>query len=170
MGGLVQFVVNLIAVLAAGAIFMLSIDKVAPDAFFAKIAKIAVGAMLLIVLVITVAAVFGLAAGPAISTYGIIYFAIAVIIAVAVLYLINLVIDWIATQMGAGPWVVPVKYVLGVIVLVGLLVAAANMLFGAGSFRLGRFASAAPVAYSTATTGHLCELLTAGSGPAVRQA
>ena len=150
MAGLVQFVVNLIAILAAGAIFMLSIDKVAPDAFFAKIAKIAVGALLLIVLVVTVAAVFGLASGPAISTYGVIYFAIAVIIAVAVLYIINLVIDWIATQMGAGAWVVPVKYILGVIVLVGLLVAAANMLFGGF-----RFAGATPATYATAATGYL---------------
>ena len=151
MAGLVQFVVNLIAILAAGAIFMLSIDRVAPDAFFAKIAKIAVGALLLIVLVVAVASVFGLAGGPAISTYGVIYFAIAVIIAVAVLYLINLVIDWIAAQMGGGAgWIVPVKYILGVIVLVGLLVAAANMLFGGF-----RFAGATPATYAATAAGYL---------------
>ena len=56
-----QFIVNLIALLAAGGIFFLAIDKVAFDAFFAKIAKIAIGALLLIALVFTVAAVFGLA-------------------------------------------------------------------------------------------------------------
>ena len=32
--------------------------------------------------------------------------------------------------MGGGPWVVPVKYILGAIVLIGLLLAAANMMFG----------------------------------------
>jgi hypothetical protein len=165
MGGLVQFVVNLIALLAAGAIFMLSIDKVAPDAFFAKIAKIAVGALLLIVLVVIVAGIFGMGGGMVISTYGVIYFAIAVIIAVAVLYLLNLVIDWVAVQMSKGSpptstaWAVPVKYILGVIVLVGLLMAAANFLFGVGPFHGARFSGGAPAAVSTTATGHLQGLL-----------
>lgn len=128
--GLVQFLVNIIALLAAGGIFFFTIDKVAPDAFFAKIAKIAIGALLLIALVLIVAAVFGLAGGVAISPLGVVWFAIAVIVAVAILYVINLVIDWIAANMSGGPWVTPVKYILGVIVLVGLLVTAANTLFG----------------------------------------
>jgi hypothetical protein len=133
--GLVQFVVNIIAILAAGGIFFISIDKVAPDAFFAKIAKIAIGALLLIALVVTVAAVFGLAGGVTVSPLGIVWFAVAVIVAVVILYIINLVIDWLGTQMG-GPWVTPVKYVLGAIVLIGLLIAAANFLFGVGIGRL----------------------------------
>jgi hypothetical protein len=127
--GLVSFVVNIIAILAAGGIFFISIDKVAPDAFFAKIAKIAIGALLLIALVVTVAAVFGLAGGLSVSPLGIVWFAVAVIVAVVILYIINLVLDWLGTQMG-GPWVTPVKYVLGAIVLIGLLIAAANLLFG----------------------------------------
>lgn len=128
--GLVQFIVNLIALLAAGGIFFISIDRVAPDPFFARVAKIAIGALLLIALVVTIAAVFGLASGVTVSPLGIVWFAVAVIVAVVVLYLINLVIDWIGGQMGGGPWITPVKYVLGAIVLIGLLVAAANMLFG----------------------------------------
>jgi hypothetical protein len=131
MSGLVQFVVNIIAVLAAGGIFFLSIDKVAPDEFFARIAKIAIGALLLIALVVTVAAAFGLGGGAvAVSPLGIVYFAIAVIVAVVVLYVINLVVDWIGTQMGAGPYVSAIKYILGAIVLIGLLIAAADLLFG----------------------------------------
>jgi hypothetical protein len=133
--GLVQFLVNIIALLAAGAIFFVSIDKVAPDAFFAKVAKIAVGALLLIALIVTVAAVFGLASGVTVSPLGVVFFAVAVIVAIVVLYIINLVIDWIGTQMGDGVWVVPVRYVLGAIVLIGLLIAAANMLFG---YQVGR--------------------------------
>lgn len=138
MSELVQFIINIIAILAAGGIFFLSIDKVAPDPFFAKVAKIAIGALLLIALVVTVAAVFGLAAGIAVSALGIVYFAIAVIVAVVILYILDLIIDWIGGQMGGGPWLVPVKYVLGAIVLIGLLIAAANMLFGynIGSMRL----------------------------------
>jgi len=128
--GLVQFIVNMIALLAAGGIFFLAIDKVAPDEFFAKVAKIAIGAMLLIALVLTVAAVFGLAGGISVSPLGVVYFAVSVIVAVVVLYIINLVLDWIAGQMGGGAWVTPVKYVLGAIVLIALLLAAANLLFG----------------------------------------
>src|SRR5215831_3979717 len=129
--GLVQFIVNIIALLAAGAIFFVSIDKVAPDAFFAKVAKIAVGALLLIAVIVTVAAVFGMgAAGVTVQPLGIIWFAIAVIVAVVVLYVLNLIIDWIVTNMGGGPFAPAIKYVLGAIVLVGLLIAAANLLFG----------------------------------------
>lgn len=128
--GLVQFVVNLIALLAAGGIFFLTIDKVAPDEFFAKIAKIAIGALLLIALVLTVAAVFGLAGGISISPLGVVWFAVAVIVAIVVLFILNLAIDWIASQAGGGAWVTPVKYVLAAIVLIGLLIAAANALFG----------------------------------------
>lgn len=132
--GLVQFLINLIALLAGGGIFFATIDRVAPDPFFARIAKIAIGALLLIALVLIIAAVFGLAAGHAMAPLGIVYFAVAVIVAVAVLYIINLIIDWIAANMGGGPWVVPIKYVLGAIVLIALLLAAAQLLFGAGPF------------------------------------
>ena len=127
---LVQFLVNIIALLAAGGIFFVAIDKVAPDAFFAQIAKIAIGALLLIGLVLVVAAVFGMAGGISVSPLGVVYFAVAVIVAVIILYIVNLVLDWIAGHMGGGPWVVPVKYVLGGIVLIGLMIAAANLLFG----------------------------------------
>jgi hypothetical protein len=146
MSGLVQFVVNIIALLAAGGIFFVSIDRVAPDAFFAQIAKIAIGALLLIALVVTVAAVFGLAGGVAVSPLGVVWFAVAVIIAVVVLYIINLVIDWVGAQMGGASWVGAVKYVLGAIVLIGLLIAAADLLFGVhiGSFPEARRTGALP--------------------------
>ena len=129
--GLVNFVVNIIAILAAGGIFFVSIDKVAPDPFFSKIAKIAIGALLLIALIVAVAAVLGLATGITVSPLGVVWFAVAVIIAVVVLFVLDMIIDWIGGQMGGGPWVSPLKYILGAIVLVGLLVAAADFLFGA---------------------------------------
>jgi hypothetical protein len=148
MSGLVQFIVNIIALLAAGGIFFVSIDKVAPDAFFAQIAKIAIGALLLIALVVTVAAVFGLGGGAiAVSPLGVVYFAVAVIIAVVVLYVINLIVDWFGSQMGAvAPLVGSIKYILGAIVLIGLLIAAADLLFGVrfGSFPAGVKTGALP--------------------------
>ena len=136
---LVQFLINIVALLGAGAIFFLSIDKVAPDAFFAKIAKIAIGVLLLIALIVTVAAVFGLATGVTVSPLGIVWFAVAVIVAIVILYVINLIVDWLAANMGAGPFAAVIRYVLGAIVLIGLLVAAANFLFG---YRVGEYGHA----------------------------
>jgi hypothetical protein len=130
MSGLVQFLVNVVALLAAGGIFFLAIDRVSPDDFFARIAKIAVGALLIIALIFTVAAVFGISGGVAVSPLGVVWFAVAVIVAIVVLYVINLVLDFVATQMGGAGWVAPVKYILGAIVLIGLLIAAANLMFG----------------------------------------
>ena len=129
-GGLVQFLINIIALFAAGAIFFLSIDKVAPDEFFARIAKIAIGCLLLIAFIVVIAAVFGLAGGVTISPTGIVWFAVAVIVAVVVLYVINLIVDWLAANMGLAPMASVIKYVLGAVVLIALLVAAANLLFG----------------------------------------
>jgi hypothetical protein len=134
--GLVQFLINIIALLAAGGIFFVSIDRVAPDEFFAKIAKIAIGALLLIALIVVVAAVFGLAGGLTVSPLGVVWFAVAVIIAVVVLYVINLIVDWIATNMGMGAIAATIKYVLGAVVLIALLLAAANLLFGIGIGKL----------------------------------
>jgi hypothetical protein len=130
-GGLVQFLINIIALFAAGAIFFLSIDKIAPDAFFAKIAKIAIGCLLLIAFIVTIAAILGVGgAGVAISPVGIVWFAIAVIVAVVVLYVVNLIVDWLAANMGLAPMAEIIKYVLGAVVLIALLVASANLLFG----------------------------------------
>jgi hypothetical protein len=129
--GLVQFLINIIALLAAGAVFFLSIDKIAPDPFFAKIGKIAIGALLLIAFIVTIAAVLGVGGGAvAISPTGIIWFVVAVIVAVVVLYIVNLVVDWLAANMGMGAIASIIKYVLGAVVLIALLIAAANFLFG----------------------------------------
>jgi hypothetical protein len=138
-GGLMQFLINIIALFAAGAIFFISIDKVAPDEFFARIAKIAIGALLLIAFLVTIAAVLGWGAGGvAISPMGIIWFAVAVIVAVVVLYVVNLIVDWLAANMGLAPMAATIKYVLGAVVLIALLIAAANLLFGYKMGNVGR--------------------------------
>ena len=142
--GLVQFLINMIALLAAGAIFFVSIDKVAPDEFFARIAKIAIGALLLIAVIVTVAAVFGLASGVTVSPAGVIWFAVAVIVAIVVLFVLNAIVDWIAANMGFGQIGSMLKYVLGAIVLIALLVAAANLLFG---YRIGNLRSERPAPF-----------------------
>ena len=62
-----------------------------------KIAKIAIGCLLLIAFIVTIAAILGVGgAGVAISPVGIVWFAVAVIVSVVVLYVINLIVDWLS--------------------------------------------------------------------------
>ena len=46
--GLLGFIISLIVLFAVGAIFFLTIDRVAKDPFLAKIAKIVIGCLILI--------------------------------------------------------------------------------------------------------------------------
>jgi hypothetical protein len=71
---------------------------------------------------------FGGAGGPTITPGNVIEFAVAIIVIYAVFYILNLVIDWIAL-----PALAPVlKYVLAAVVLIAMLLAAEQALFGGG--------------------------------------
>ena len=59
MTGLLGFLISMILLLGVGAIFFITIDAVAKDALLAKIAKIAVGCLILVVFIMAVAAVLG---------------------------------------------------------------------------------------------------------------
>jgi hypothetical protein len=165
--GLIDFLINIIVLFAAGAIFFISIDKIAPDEFFAKIAKIAIGALMLVALIVVVASVFGMGGGLKVSAQGVLWFAVAVIVAVVVLYVLNMAVDWIATNMGFPQLAAAIKYVLGAIVLIALLIAAANFLFGfkIGNFRVGeiREGDRPGTGYVTASAGYLPGVLAARS-------
>ena len=129
---LLGFIVSLIVLFGVAAIFFISIDRIAKDAFLAKIAKIAVGCLVLIVFVLAVAAVLGLGGGAsAISPYGIIIFAIGVLVLIVVLYLVDLFLNWLAPQMGvAAPVVSAIQYIIAAVALIALLYVAGNALLG----------------------------------------
>ena len=128
--GLIDFLINLVALGGAAALFFACIDGISPNALFTKIAKIAVGVGFLIAFLLAVKAVlFG--GGSAMSPLGLIYFAIGVIIVLVVLYLLKMILGWFLT--GDMAWLnEPVMFVLGAVCLVALLYLAANVLFGVG--------------------------------------
>lgn len=129
---LLGFIVSLIVLFAVAAIFFISIDRVAKDAFLARIAKIAVGCLVLIVFVLAIAAVLGLggAAAP-ISPSGILVFAVGVLVLVVVLYLIDLFLSWLAPQLGMAAGIVSaIQYVVSAVALIALLYVAGNALLG----------------------------------------
>lgn len=132
---LFDFLINLVVLCGIGALIFVAIPKVSPDAFFTKIAQIAVGVALIVALLIAVKGVlFG---GPTFAGggYGIIIFAIALIVALLVITLVNMALDWIASQMGMAAGIVTlVKYVIGGLVLIALLYVAGNVLFGIGAW------------------------------------
>ncbi len=98
---LFDFVISLILLLATGFVFFLVIDRVAPDPVLNKIGKIAVGVVLLIVFLLSIKGVFfGGGAGVAhLDPKGFLYFCIGIIVILAVLYVIEFVLTWIAGAM-----------------------------------------------------------------------
>lgn len=138
MSGLLGFIVSMILLLGVGAIFFITIDGIAKDALLAKIAKIAVGCLLLIAFILAVANVLGFG-GTAFtaSPQGIITFAVGVLVLIAVLYIVDLVLSWIGTAMGMGePIVNAIRYIITVIALICLLLLAAAALMSKGEGRV----------------------------------
>jgi hypothetical protein len=136
--GLLGFLVSLILLFGVAAIFFLTIDRVAKDAFLAKISKIAVGCLLLIAFIMAIANVLGFGgAALSASPMGIIIFAVGVLVLVVVLYIIDVVVDWIAANMGmAANLAVIIKFVVSVVALIALLLLAGSALIGGGSLDL----------------------------------
>lgn len=136
--GLLGFLISLIVLFAVGAIFFLVIDRVAKDAFLAKIAKIVIGCLILIAFIIAIAGVLGFGGGGiAASPQAIVTFAVAVLVLVVVLYLIELFLGWLASNMGIGaPIVDAIRFVITVVALIALILVAGSALLGGGSYSL----------------------------------
>lgn len=131
---LFDFMIGIILLLATGFVFFLVIDKIATDATLNKIAKIAVGVVLLVVFLFALKAVFfGGGAGLHIDPHGFLYFCIGVIVILVVLYIIDLVLGWIGGAMGmGGELITVVKYVIFAVALIAMLVLADRTLLGGG--------------------------------------
>lgn len=131
---LFDFLIGIILLLATGFVFFLVIDRVSPDPVLNKIGKIAVGVVLLVVFLIAVKSVFfGGGGGAHMDPKGFLYFCIGIIVILVVLYIIDLVLSWIAGQMGVGaPIVTAIKYVIFAVALIAMLVLADRTLLGGG--------------------------------------
>lgn len=140
--GLFDFLIAIILLLATGFIFFLVIDRVAPDPVLNKIGKVAVGVILLVVFLFAIKGViFGGGGVAHLDPKGFIYFCIGIIVILVVLFVIDLVLGWIAAQMGAAePIVTAIKYIIFAIALIGMLVLADRTLLGGGfTNMLGNF-------------------------------
>lgn len=131
---LLDFLISLIILAGVLWIFFLVIPRVSPDPLFTTIAQVVVGIAALIVFILAVAAVLGFGGTKlAISGAALLTFAIAVIVGLLVLYIVNLFLDWLAGQAPPiAPFVGAIKYIIGALVLIALLYIAGTALFGGG--------------------------------------
>lgn len=131
--GLLGFIISLIVLFAVGAIFFLTIDRVAKDPFLAKIAKIVIGCLILIAFVLAVAGVLGFGGpGLAASPESIVIFAVGVLVLIVVLYIVDLFLNWLGPNMGLGAGIVEaIRFVITVVALIALILIAGDALIGA---------------------------------------
>lgn len=131
---LFDFLITIVVVAGVVALFFAVIDKVSPDASFSKIAKIAIGLVALVLVLLACKAVLfgGGAPGATLNGRGLLEFACASIVVLLLLYLVNLALDWFGAAAGLQPWAAAIKYVIAALALIALLVVAGDALFGYG--------------------------------------
>src|SRR5882757_1650137 len=126
---LMDFLIAIVGLCIVIYMIFRAIEKLAPDDGSRDIARYAVGGAALLVFLLAIKGVlFGGGGGIAVTAAGVIQFAIGLIVVMVVLYIIYLLIDRIAPAELA----VPVKYVLGAIALIAILILAQQVLFGGG--------------------------------------
>lgn len=132
---LMDFLIAIVGLcLVVGLIFK-ALDFIAPDDRFKQIGRWAVGGVALIVFLLAIKAVLFGGGGSGmlgVSPGGLLSFAIGLIVLLVVLYIIYMAVDMIAP----AEFVTPVKYVIGALALIAILVLAQQVLFG-GATLLG---------------------------------
>jgi len=127
---LMDFFIAVVGLCAIVYLIYLALDFIAPDERFKQIGRFAVGVVALLAFLVAIKNVlFGGSGGLAgMSPVGIIDFAIGLIVVMVVLYIIYMAVDFIAPANFA----VPLKYVIGAIAMIAILVIAERALFGGG--------------------------------------
>lgn len=125
--GLMDFLIAVIGLCLIVYMIFMALEKIAPDEQFKMIAKYAIGGVALIAFLLAIKGVlFGGGGSLSMTPVALIAFAIGLIVLMVVLVIIYMVVDAIAP----APLVVPVKYVIGAIALIVLLLLAQQALFG----------------------------------------
>lgn len=128
--GLFDFVITLIVLIAAGVMFFLVIDRAAPDSTMNRVAKIAVGVVFAVLILLMIKGLlFGGAGAAALSAGSLIGFAIGIIIILVVLYILDIAIGFIASLIGEQLAQI-VKVVVFAIILIALLVLVDKTMMG----------------------------------------
>jgi hypothetical protein len=128
--GLMDFLIAVVGLCIIVYLIFLALDFIAPDERFKLIARYAVGGTALLVFLVAIKGVLfgGGGGGMAVTPLAVIEFAIGLIVVMVVLYIIYMVIDFLAPANLA----VPIKYVIGALALIAILVVAERALFGGG--------------------------------------
>src|SRR5882724_1316312 len=131
---LIDFLIAVVGLCIIIYLIFLAIDFITPDDRFRLFARYAVGGAALLVFLVAIKGVLfgGGVAGIAVSPVGVIEFAIGLIVVMVVLYIIYMVID----RLAPAELAVPVKYIIGAIALIAILILAERVLFGGGSVAL----------------------------------
>ncbi len=133
-GALVNFLVVILELIAIVAILYAAAPRLAPDPTLLQIAKIAIGVGALVVFILAVANVLGFGGQALVlNPWSMFAVAIAVIVVLVVVYIINWVVDFFQVPFADG-----IKFVVGAIALIAILVAVGSALTG-GGLQLGKF-------------------------------
>jgi hypothetical protein len=141
------FFIILVELLIIGALIFTAIDFISTDERFKKIGKIAVGGVLFILFLFAVRAVFsGVTGVMNLTPIGFLYFAVGVILVLIVWYVIDALVGYLAATWipMLSPALGMIRFVLAGLMLVVILLIAADVLFGAAAlsggapFRLGQ--------------------------------
>lgn len=127
--GLFDFVITLIVLVATGVMFFIVIDKAAPDPTMNRVAKIAVGTVFAIIILLAIKGLLFGGGAIALSAGGLIQFAIGIIIILVVLYLLDVAMQYIAAfivELLANV----IKVVIFAAVLIALLVLVDKTMMG----------------------------------------
>lgn len=133
-GSLMDFLIACVGLCLVVGIIFLALDFIAPDERFKQIGRWAIGGVALIAFLVAIKGVlFGGGGAIGVTPIGLIEFAIGLIVLMVVLFIIYYVVDWLAP----GNLAVPIKYVIGAIALIVILVLAERVLFGGGLALMG---------------------------------
>lgn len=127
--GLMDFLIAVVGLCIIVYLIYLALDFIAPDERFKIIGRYAVGGVALLAFLVAIKGVLfgGGGGGMGMSPVGIIEFAIGLIVVMVVLYIIYMVVDFMAPAFA-----VQIKYVIGAIALIAILIIAERALFGGG--------------------------------------
>jgi len=125
--GLMDFLISVVGLLIIVFLIYKALDYISPDVNFKMIARYAVGGAALLIFLLAVKGVlFGGSGMATVSPAGVLTFAIGLIVTLVVLYIIYMVVD----QLAPPNLLIPIKYVIGAIALIAILVLAQQVMFG----------------------------------------
>jgi hypothetical protein len=126
---LFDFIITLIVLGVAGAMFFVVIDKAAPDPSMNKVAKLGVGGVFAVILLLALKGLLFGGSVLALSAGGLIAFAIGIIVILLVLYLLDIAIGYLAGLIGQ-PLANIIRVVAFALILIALLVLVDKTLMG----------------------------------------